>query len=536
MLPDNFHIDHAWESRYYHGMSYAFRKWFSGIPLLSEDIKLYRFILMLGPLVILAGYGITHLFQFPYKDPFMPRLIVSAYGIVVFASSFKVSLVKNQLKYFMYFFLLILYLWLLMLTWLNNFDAIFLLWVLMYVYAAFLVFRSVGLLVIFGLIVLISMPVSYFLSPDPLVSETFLVYYLAGGIVASAVSVWMISTRLREISKQRMFLGEMRKARRRLNQAERLAGIGYWELNTRTNELFISPGYRRILDITEDHRISRTEQIFNFIVEEERQTIKNSALEGDWKKDLQFRIQSGAGDIKVINSVGASTDSENRMFGYVIDITSQHKAVLEKEVLLREIHHRVKNNLQIILSMLRLQRNLVHGSKEILDAEARIRTIALIHEELYSSHDLTAINLSNYLKNLLRFLMEVYRSPETAVDIKIHLPEVSVDIDRAIPCALIITELVSNAMKHAFPGRSRGIIELSGKTAETELSLTVKDNGTGYYPEEGKDSGSLGMNLISSLTSQLSGTLRTENTPGYTATLKIDLKDPDGSSGLPGSV
>lgn len=495
---------------------------------MSDDIKLYRFILVLGPFTLLAGYIITHFFHFPYKDPFIPRLIVSVYGILIFAASYRIKLVKKRLIFFMYFFLLILYLWLLMLTWLNNFDAIFLLWMLMYVYAAFLAFRSIGLLIVFGLTVLITMPVSYYLSTDPLVSETFLMYYLAGGIVASSVSVWMISTRLREITKQRKILAETQKARHRLDQAERLAGIGYWELNTQTDELFISPGYRRILDIDEDHPITRTEQIFTFITKEERQGIKDKALsENGWKEDLQFRIRSGTGNIKVINSVGASEDTENRLFGYVIDITSQHNAVLEKEVLLREIHHRVKNNLQIILSMLRLQRSLVHGSKEILDAEARIRTIALIHEELYSSSDLTAINLSGYLKNLLRFLLEVYRSSETAVDIKINLPEVSVDIDRAIPCALIVTELVSNAMKHAFPGRCRGVIELSGKVEKSELSLTVKDDGTGYHYKDGAETNSLGMNLISSLTSQLSGTLRTENNPGFTATLAIDLSDLD---------
>ncbi|RJP75261.1 MAG: PAS domain-containing protein [Candidatus Zixiibacteriota bacterium] len=182
----------------------------------------------------------------------------------------------------------------------------------------------------------------------------------------------------------------------------------------------------------------------------------------------------------------------------------------EKVVLLKEIHHRVKNNLQIISALLGLQRGRVTdpGAETILrDSQNRIRSIALVHEKLYRSHDLARVDLAEYLGALAGSLVQSYAAAPR-VTLEIEAEPVHLDIDTILPCGLIVNELVSNALKHAFPGRRDGAITVSLAAAEGAVRLRVRDDGVGFPPEvDYRRSDSLGLQLIRSLAGQLGATL-----------------------------
>ena len=193
----------------------------------------------------------------------------------------------------------------------------------------------------------------------------------------------------------------------------------------------------------------------------------------------------------------------------------------EKEILLREIHHRVKNNLQIVDSLLYLQMNAIRDrvEPEALDAfrqsQNRIRTMAQIHEQLYRSQDLDRLGFSNYLARLVDGLRASYTLGSN-VEITVCDCNVTLGIDRAIPCGLIINELVTNSLKHAFPdGRSGQIRVCLEQTGATSYRLKVTDNGTGFTsPDLWSRKRSLGLRLVKDLAQQLGGTVTLESGPG----------------------
>ncbi|GAB4410812.1 MAG: hypothetical protein Fur0044_04640 [Anaerolineae bacterium] len=201
----------------------------------------------------------------------------------------------------------------------------------------------------------------------------------------------------------------------------------------------------------------------------------------------------------------------------------------EKEILLQEIHHRVKNNLQIITSLLDFQTEFIQDKQAITafsDSQSRIKSIALVHELLYNSENLAQIDLSQYMRNLVDDLLHTYGEQTTAVTTQIEVdagPEgLWLDINTAIPCGLIINELVSNALKHAFVGRQTGSISLKAQWLGDNLVLQVRDDGIGL-PEslDFRQTTSLGLQLVNMLTQQLKGQLQWERQNGATFTLSF---------------
>jgi two-component sensor histidine kinase len=198
----------------------------------------------------------------------------------------------------------------------------------------------------------------------------------------------------------------------------------------------------------------------------------------------------------------------------------------EKEVLLKEIHHRVKNNLQVISSLLYLQSRQVQDSETLemfLDSQHRVRSMALVHERLYENGDLARVDSADYIHDLARYLRRAYGTDSGAVTLDVQVDEVPLDIDTAIPCGLIINELVSNAMKHAFPDDREGeiIIGLSRDPAG-QYVLTVRDNGVGM-PEgvAPRSTGSLGLRLVSRLVDQLEASIELDRNGGTGFTIKF---------------
>ena len=193
-------------------------------------------------------------------------------------------------------------------------------------------------------------------------------------------------------------------------------------------------------------------------------------------------------------------------------------ALAEKEVLLREVHHRVKNNMQIISSLLQMQLNRMDDTKcqEILaECQNRVQSMALVHEYLYKAADLSAVDFKQYVKALAGELCQFGLAGSTKVSLAIEMEEISLNIDAAVPCGLIVNELVSNALKHAFKNAQAGEIGIAMRQCDNqEIELIVSDNGLGMPPGINfNTTKSLGLYLVRMLvTKQLHGTV--ELTPG----------------------
>jgi two-component sensor histidine kinase/uncharacterized membrane protein affecting hemolysin expression len=193
----------------------------------------------------------------------------------------------------------------------------------------------------------------------------------------------------------------------------------------------------------------------------------------------------------------------------------------EKEVLLKEIHHRVKNNLQIVSSLLSLQSDHIEDQQAVemfLDCQNRVHSMALVHEKLYYAPDLASIHFADYVEALIMGLQASYRSLDHRIKFDIDMIDLNLGIDRAIPCGLLIHELVSNSLKHAFGSQSEGLIQIKLRRNEEtgKLHLWVRDNGSGMPKEiDYRNTDSLGLRLAVILSEkQLKGSIELMNSPG----------------------
>jgi two-component sensor histidine kinase len=197
----------------------------------------------------------------------------------------------------------------------------------------------------------------------------------------------------------------------------------------------------------------------------------------------------------------------------------QIKASLkEKEMLLKEIHHRVKNNLQVISSLLYLQsQNIVDKPllEMFLDSRNRVRSMALVHERLYQSRDLARVDFAEYIRNLVSYLFRSYEVHSNVIKQKINIADVSLGIDAAVPCGLILNELVSNSLKHAFPDGRVGEIRIGLSSDNGKFTLMVSDNGVGFPKDlDLRNTQSLGLQLVNTLVEQLEGTIELDRSGG----------------------
>lgn len=195
------------------------------------------------------------------------------------------------------------------------------------------------------------------------------------------------------------------------------------------------------------------------------------------------------------------------------------QSLTEKESLLKEIHHRVKNNLQIVSSLLYLQEDYMQDPKgmEILrESQNRVKSMALIHEQLYGTADLAEIDFGRYIQGLAANLFDAYGIDPARIRLDIRADNIALALDMAVPCGLIINELVSNAIKHAFPPGSSGTISIVIQPLQTgRMEIVVADDGIGFVePPAETEKQSLGLRLIDTLTTQLDGTLNVITNPG----------------------
>lgn len=223
-------------------------------------------------------------------------------------------------------------------------------------------------------------------------------------------------------------------------------------------------------------------------------------------------IYSDSGEIYEVSGISHDT-TDKRLYEKELK-----KSLEEKEVLLKEVHHRVKNNMQVISSILNLQSAYVHdeGLLSILkESQNRIRAMASIHERLYRTKNFSDIRFSEYIKDLAENLVHTYELSKTKIELKCNIEEVFLTLNASIPCGLIINELISNSLKYAFEDRAEGLIELSLSKSGELVRLIVQDDGVGI-PEslDIEQTDTLGLQLVSTLVEQIGGKMKLDITKG----------------------
>ena len=254
---------------------------------------------------------------------------------------------------------------------------------------------------------------------------------------------------------------------------------------------------------------------------------------------LEYRFRHQNGNYRWLrDAMKLHRDSQEQpieIIGSVVDISDRKWAedqirtsLQEKEVMLKEIHHRVKNNLQVISSLLKLQAGYIKDDRilEVFkESQNRVRAMALVHEKLYQSEDLAKTDFAEYIRSLVTDLFRSYAVSSRVINLQLEVEEARLSIDTAIPCGLIINELVSNSLKYAFPDNQTGEICISLQSDQPDhYILTVADNGTSFPPKlDFRRTKSLGLQLVCNLTKQLQGTIDLTFAPG--ATFKITFSE-----------
>lgn len=253
-----------------------------------------------------------------------------------------------------------------------------------------------------------------------------------------------------------------------------------------------------------------------------KRALRGEVVEGEQVYDIQGKKKTFRNIVAPIIEDGKVTG----ILGLNIDITgyktTQRRlslALEERETLLREVHHRVKNNLQLIISLLNLQKaNLGESElKTVREIEGRINTMAIIHEQLYNSDSLNRISIPNYLKNLAQSVRGMYGTTHRNIKLEVSSDELTLPIEKALPVGIMINELLTNSIKHAFSGKKSGHIYLHLATESGEnpvTRLTVRDDGVGCSRENQGFTSGLGLTLVRQLAIQVGGELSIDTEAG----------------------
>ncbi|HWA05343.1 MAG TPA: PAS domain S-box protein [Ignavibacteria bacterium] len=270
-----------------------------------------------------------------------------------------------------------------------------------------------------------------------------------------------------------------------------------------------NPNIQEVEHFLNDDREVITTGNPKFIPEE--QVTDSRTGRAKWFQTIKVPLRSSEGSMHVL---GVAADITARKLAEEIT----WKSLKEKELLLKEIHHRVKNNLQIIVSLLKLQSKYVFDPRDLEifnKSRSRVETMSLIHEKLYKSADISQIDMGNYLRDLVGHLLKAYNLSTARIEFDIDAENILMSIDTAIPCGLIVNELINNILKHAFPDGYNGKIQLNLHRSDENVILEVVDNGVGIPESFNMDKNdSLGMQLIDTLVKQLDGVIEVTRTNG----------------------
>ncbi len=350
-----------------------------------------------------------------------------------------------------------------------------------------------------------------------------------------------------DIDAQKQTEAALRRVEGRYELAINAARLPLWEYDAATDAVTGNIYWYQTLgyELTAEEARQRTETWLSDIHPDDLPAQKHFIIgEGADSTDFyesEFRMRVATGEYKWLLDRGrvierAADGSARKAVGISLDIDARKQmestlraSLREKEVLLQEVHHRVKNNLQIISSLINMQlRRLKDSStRETLEqCQHRVQSIALIHEKLYQSKNMASVPLAEYVRSLAGDIHRAANLPATTVSLGVAAADIALPIDTAIPCGLILNELITNALKHAFPEGRRGSIQISIERVDAgRLRLTVADNGVGLPDNfDIRCCQSMGLQLVNMLAAQLDGQLEVAANGGasFQLTFPID--------------
>ncbi len=324
----------------------------------------------------------------------------------------------------------------------------------------------------------------------------------------------------RDITQRKLTEEALEKSQRLLKEAQAYAQIGYWTLESDMSTVTWSEEAFRIVGLQPTESVS-LETLKAIVHADDLPPVVASlslALTEGREHNVEYRIHRADGAVRWVSCIGAPSRDDKgntlRLTGFVQDITERKRtertlteALKEKEVLLREIHHRVKNNLQVVASLLYLQA--MHAAEgatveALKESGRRIQLMAQIHEKLYRSSSLANVRIASFIRSLIEDMITSYGIDANQVALKTELENITLHIDQAIPCSQIVSELVSNALKHAFPGPGGGQIGIRMSTEDDLIVLCIEDDGVGM--PAGMDwqrASSIGLQVVNALAKQL---------------------------------
>jgi two-component system, sensor histidine kinase PdtaS len=279
----------------------------------------------------------------------------------------------------------------------------------------------------------------------------------------------------------------------------------------------------------------------DFVVSEDLERMKELnqvrlAETGSKPKNYEFRLKDRFGDVKYIYVAAVMIPGSRGSLISLLDVTERKnaeyeikKSLEEKETLLKEIHHRVKNNLTVISSLLNLQSRYIKDKDDLImfkESQSRAKSMAFIHQKLYDSSDLKRIDFGDYIKTLANEMFHTYVQDPMRIKMNLDVEDIMLDINTSIPLGLILNELLTNSMKYAFPSDEdlNGVIDVKLYKNRDGYTLSVEDNGVGFPDDiDFKNTNSLGLQLVNTLTHQIDGQIYFNNDNG--TSFKIDFKE-----------
>ncbi len=334
---------------------------------------------------------------------------------------------------------------------------------------------------------------------------------------------------------------EFRENQRRLVEAQRIGRMGSWESDLVTGAIICSDEMYRIFEIDPQSLEWSFEGFLKNVHPEDRERVRQvrkDSIERKVPYEATYRLQMSDGRIRWVQTYGTTEYADDgtplRIIGTVQDITERKRteqqiaeSLREKEMLLREIHHRVKNNLQIISSLLHFHSNKVAGAEAkavFLDGQDRLRSMILVHDKLYRSENFSSIDFADYVRSLAGELERSNHTHSRNIDLTVHVEKISLPVEIAPPCGMILSELLTNIFKYAFPDGRPGKVLIRAAIAGDRLVMTVQDNGIGFHENGGSAPGRFGLQMVRGLAEQLEGTVQIESKNGTIVTLDIPIR------------
>jgi two-component sensor histidine kinase len=322
--------------------------------------------------------------------------------------------------------------------------------------------------------------------------------------------------------------------------------------------LFINPVFEEVWGIPRSEIYANPRVFVDAVVPEDRERVLAALRAQDEAQipfDLDYRIRNAAGEVR---SIRARTffvyrgGKVHRVVGIAWDRTAQRQAedelrllqkgleqqieartaelqrlLAEKDLLMKELHHRVKNNLQLVSSLLQLQAQRTAEPEvkaELSQSWARVHTIALAHQHLYGAGKATLVDLERYVSVIAKDVAQAIGSREVTLSTCFDVGGIELPVDRAVPLGLLLNELLTNAYRHAFPGGASGMLRVSlSRTPDDHVLLEVADDGVGFEPHEHELSETLGFRLLHALVGQLDASLEIESSRGTTVRISIPM-------------